>query len=340
MKLSIDQIRAITQGAVSVIEMGGNASFHRFTTEQEELYRVYDEAFWRKTFSTAGIKLHFETDSESLSLAVLALESSSRTYFSVDVFVGDHYIGSIDNFTEDELDGDYTEKPFPLGHYEKNFVLGGGTKEVTVYLPWSVELQIESICLDEQAAIIPIKAEKKLLAFGDSITHGYDAVRPVNRYAAQVAITLGAEEFNKAIGGEIFFPELAKRRDGFDPDYILVAYGTNDWGTHTWDEFSRNCREFYSILSENYPTAKIFALAPIWRKDYEEVRQCCDFLYVAEYIREVTKSLSNVTVIDCFDFIPKDEAYFADFRLHPNDKGFEHYGRNLANKIKELITNK
>ena len=76
----------MTQGAVRVFEIDGSACFRRFTDEQEELYRISNEEFWKKTFSTAGIKLCFETNSEIMNLSVLALESTSRTYFSLDIF--------------------------------------------------------------------------------------------------------------------------------------------------------------------------------------------------------------------------------------------------------------
>ena len=46
---------------------------------------------------------------------------------------------------------------------------------------------------------------------------------------ARLADALGAEEVNKAIGGECFFPELAATKEDFQPEYITVAYGTNDW---------------------------------------------------------------------------------------------------------------
>ena len=33
-------------------------------------------------------------------------------------------------------------------------------------------------------------------------------------------------------------------------------------------EFEKKCKEFYVTLSKNYPDSKIFAITPIWRKDY------------------------------------------------------------------------
>lgn len=56
MKLSFNQIKQITTGAVLVKEEDGMISLKRFTQEQEELYKVTNQGFYNKTFSTAGIK--------------------------------------------------------------------------------------------------------------------------------------------------------------------------------------------------------------------------------------------------------------------------------------------
>ena len=32
---------------------------------------------------------------------------------------------------------------------------------------------------------------------------------------------------------------------------------------------------------------------------------------------------------------PLEEKYFADLRLHPNDKGFEYYAKNILEQIKD-----
>ncbi|MBP3580252.1 MAG: SGNH/GDSL hydrolase family protein [Clostridia bacterium] len=182
-----------------------------------------------------------------------------------------------------------------------------------------------------------MKPEKKLIAYGDSITHGYDALRPSNRYIAKLADMLGAEEYNKAIGGERFFPELAKLKDAFVPDYITVAYGTNDWSCMDEETFKHKCKAFYTNISQNYPEAKIFAITPIWRKDMSEYREFGDFRKVEQDIRSAVMDIKNVTVVSGFDFVPKDEKYFADLRLHPNDEGFGYQAENLYKEIKVLI---
>ena len=51
----------------------------------------------------------------------------------------------------------------------------------------------------------------------------------------------------------------------------------------------------------------------------------------------VHKKPETKIMISGFDFVPKDEKYYADLRLHPNDEGFEYYAENLYKEIKEMI---
>lgn len=337
MKLNLEQLQQITTGAVRIREEDGLFVFNRFTAEQEKLYKNTREDFYNKTFSTSGVKFSFKTDSKNLFIKLRTSVSSSRTYFSVDVFVNDCPIGYIDNVFDTQLPQNYKRQDFLLGEFSKKFELGDGEKTVCVHLPWSVKTLIEEISIDDNSFIEGIKPKKKLIAYGDSITHGYDSLRPSNRYVAKLAKRLGAEEFNKGIGAERYFPELAELKDSFVPDYITVAYGTNDWNHIDGETFKCRCKAFYSNLSKNYPDSKIFAITPIWRKDHNEYRIFGSFDTVDKYVRESVEQFENITVISGFDFVPKDEKYFTDLKLHPNDDGFEYYEKNLYDKIKEYI---
>ena len=177
-----------------------------------------------------------------------------------------------------------------------------------------------------------------MLIFGDSITQGYDALRPSLHHTSRLCETLNVEGFNKAIGGEIFFPDLARLKDDITPDYITVAYGTNDWSHCDRDTFIKNCTEFYQALSNNYPTAKIFAITPIWRGDCIVPSAFGDFSDIQKCIDNATENIKNITLIPGFNFVPKEAKYFADLRvLHPNDEGFDYYYNNLYQKLKSLI---
>ena len=307
MRLNVNDIRKITLGAESVTEENGKIRFHRFTDEEELFYKRRDaeqgRSFSKRCSAPAGIKLSFNTDSRSIKISAAVEPATSRSYFSFDVFENGKLLGYIDNFKENELSENYTEVELPLGRYTKAFALSDGESAVTVYLPWSVYIDDIEIELDDGASVKPVKPEKKLLVYGDSITQGYDALRPSNRYAARLAEYLGAEEINKAIGGEIFVPELVKARLDFEPDYISVAYGTNDWSTTDGKNFTRDAADFYKSLSENYPNAKIFALTPIWRADFENFKPFGKFFEVDVRIRAAVSELENVTVISGFDLV-------------------------------------
>ena len=338
MKLTLEKIREIASGAVSVYEEDGYIRLHRFTDAERELYLKTNSDFYGKALATSGIKLCFKTDSTSLTLKGVVELGLSRRYYSFDVFVNGKVIGYIDNFGDREMPQYYVDEYFELPeNFDKTFELGEGEKTVCVHLPWSVMTKISEVSLDDGASVIPAKPDKKLLAYGDSITQGYDALRPSNRYIARIADKLGAEEINKAIGGERFFADLAELKDDFAPDYITVAYGTNDWSTTDIETFRHHCRLFYTKLAENYPDSKIFALTPIWRKDMVEYRVFGQLDQVEEEIRNIVKDIDNITLIRGFDFVPKDENYFADLRLHPNDDGFGYYFENLYKEIDKLL---
>ena len=334
MKLNLEQIKKITLGTCRIEEKDGLFHFFRFTKEQEKLYEDAGYDSYIKTFSTAGIKLSFKTNSKSLFLSFNTGICSSRKYFSFDIFVNGKCIGHLDNFEGVTLTGDYTTTELPLGEFSKEFDLGEGEKTVCVYFPWSINAQIKEISLDSGASLESARPQKKMLIFGDSITQGYDVLRPSAHYAAKLCEDLEAEGFNKAIGGEKFLPRLATLKDDFTPDYIMVAYGTNDWRWHKKELFHENCTGFYSELSKNYPTSKIFAITPIWRKDCDLKTDVGDFSNAEKEIISATENLENVTMISGFDLVPKDEKYYADLCLHPNDEGFMFYYNNLFKKIK------
>ena len=338
MKLTTDELMKLSHGAVRVVEEQGKVIFYRFTEEQQSLYKnAGNEQLYLKTFAPAGVRLEFRTDSKSLFLKVNIPFATTRSYFSVDVYVNGDVVGTINNYAEVVMSGDYTKRNYPIGSFEKNFELGSGEKTVTVFLPWSVPTEIEEVSIDDSSYVEPIVRDKKMLVFGDSIAQGYDALHPSKHYTVLLADFLKADIYNKAIGGEKFIPDLANTDENFVPDYIIVAYGTNDWSKTEFDTFRSNCKDFYETLSRKYPSAKILALTPIWRKDYNEQHNCGPFSFIADYIEEVTATLDNVYCLHGFDFVPHQENMYGDLRLHPNDDGFVYYANNVYDAMKSII---
>lgn len=330
MKLSLEQLRAITCGAVSVEQEADGVHFYRFTQEQLALYKVRNADFYSRALSTAGIRFCFRTNSRKVALeATLTPQAGVRRFFSFDVFVNGEFKANWSNFDGVEMTGNYKETPLPVGDFSAETDLGEGQKEVSIQLPWGMWVALKGLYLDDDATVVPVKRDKKLLCFGDSITQGYDSLCPSHRYASQLSDYLNAEECSRAIGGEVFFPELAKTKESFVPDIITVAYGTNDFAAIPVESFRKNCKGFYENLRRTYPDVPIYAITPIWRENQVSDVDHTDFQYIEQYIREVTAPLDNVTVIRGYDLVPHDGSYFGDLVLHPNDKGFDNYIKNL-----------
>lgn len=341
MDLTLEQLHGIALGAVWVRRQEDGIVFSRFTDEQLALYQnaplEYQSGFGEKATYPAGVKLSFRTDSPSLFLkAEVRKTVGVRRFFSIDVTVDGKYLDSLDNFSHKAPAGRYIDEPYAMGSFEKGFALGPGEKTVCVDLPWSVACVLRQVSLADGATLVPVRPSKKLLSFGDSITQGYDILRPANRQTARLAQMLGAEEFCKAMGGECYYAPLGRLGEDFTPDYIYVAYGTNDWSKQTYGHFRENCRGFFAGLRENYPTAPILVVTPVWRRIWQTEKEFGPFHTVEQGIREAVAPYENVHVIRGFDLVPHDPIYFSDGGLHPNDDGFAHYTENLLKAVKAL----
>lgn len=333
MKLELEKIREIAKGATRIEEENGEIHFYRFTSEQEKLYEPRVD-FYFKTFSTSGIKFCFKTDSKKLYIKGSVSRGCARSYYAFELFVNGERIGILDNFSKENFAKFYPTGDFPLGCFDKEWELGSGEKTVDLYFPWSVNTVISEICLDDGCFVEALKPERKLLCFGDSITHGYDALYSSTKYTTRLAKHLNAEEFNKGIGGELYFPPLAATKENFIPDLIIVAYGTNDWNRRDRKSFKDNCQWFYKNLCSTYPDSPIYSISPIWRKDLNDQKEFGSFFDVELVIKDEVSIYKNVKFIRGLEIFPHSDDYMGDRRLHPNDKGFEVYAENLLKLIK------
>jgi len=321
MKLTYEQIVSITQGAVYIEQHKKGIQFHRFTKEQEDMYARTE--LDPKQNATAGIRMEFQTDSTTLYMKVITSEGSRIKSFSHDIIVNGKYIGALNDKNKETF-----------GQYEENFFLGVGKKIVSIHFPWSVNSVLQELRLDRKSFIEPIRRNKKLLAYGDSITQGFIAQHPSKRYVASLADALDAEEYNKAVGGEVFCPWLLEQKEEIVPDYISVAYGTNHWLSSSPKELRENCESFFEKLVEKYPTTQIFAITPIWRKDCTEITQFQNFEEIGKIITDVASKYEHVSCISGRNFLPEDETLYTDLYLHPNDEGFVRFSENLLKNIK------
>jgi len=328
MKLTFDQICSATVGAAKIYEEKGDIIFRRFTDKESDYYRIYrDEVYMRKTYTTAGVRLAFVTDSKKLSFDYKLEHLPHRPFGGFDVTVN----GVLTSHAG-------IEKGSGEGHMETE--LGEGEKCVEIYFSWSKGMSLSEVSLDDGATFEPHKRKYTMINYGDSITHGYDSLHPSLSYASQLGQLLCADAVNKAIGGDRFFPELLEVDNGIEnPDIVTVAYGTNDWKHHTRATVEKRSRDFYTSLSKKYPSAKIFAITPICRVNSGAVdaEKFGEPLSVVDGIlRNSAKGLKNITVINGMMLTPRLPEFYTD-GLHPNDLGMCVYARELAREIGKYL---
>lgn len=330
MELSLQQIRLITHGAVRVDREDGTVRFHRFTKEQEELYRDKSyPSFYNRTFATAGVTLEFDTDSESLSLSLEVAVSCGYRWFTHSIFVDDQRIGEVAGFIPQD------DTPAKA---EGMFSLGSGMKRVRIVFPWNEASRLRSLKLDDDAIVLPVQKRRTALIFGDSITQGYTAWLPENSYASRITRWLDADGINKGIGGAGYWPELAQIKDCFAPELVLIAYGANDWRAKTEAEFASEAEEFCLCIRNSYPDAKIIVLTPIWMKTREvHQKDRWPFENLVSCLKALEGKIDGLTVIDGTDLVPWDLACFAEDLAHPNDIGFACYAQALQMRLAEIL---
>jgi len=327
MKLDINELKDITFGVDRIEKINNEITFNRFTLNEENYYKENNINYLYKVYASSNIKLDFITDSTYIKIKLSFNKGSSRNFSFIDIYKDDvlfKHLGSLDSNT------------FIL---DEKIDIGDNLKKITIYFPWSSSTKLLNFEIDDNSIIEPVKKDSLILFYGDSITQGYDSLYPSLSYANRVASYFNLNSINKAIGGEVFNKDLIDSSFKYDAKYIVVAFGTNDFEKDkSLEEFKKRSYEFYKKLSDLYNDSLILALTPIYRCDYNVIKDNnISFKDIENTIIENTKDIKNIRVIKCFDFIPENKSYFMDEYLHPNDNGFSHYSKALINELKKYI---
>lgn len=216
-----------------------------------------------------------------------------------------------------------------------------GSNRLTFWFPTCLSLSLLSVRLCDGASFDAAYHEKKLLMLGDSITEGNSVENPSELYSSVVARSYGLTVLNQAVSGSIFSDfAVAGSYDGFTPDYVLIAYGTNNYGDGSADFayvktlIRDGMKSMIGSLRERFPDAKILGLLPLCRTGEEGINFTLS--ETSKYIAECYDEL-RVEYIDCHDMLPLEQKYFSDTMLHPNSTGSRLFGENLTKALKNIV---
>ncbi len=313
MRLTNNELKKIYFGALRFEETeDGFLQGFQYTKNQQDYFKnVSDFWFERCTASTAKT-LEFVTEAETFSFEYRIIWKGSED--SVELWVD--CVATDIRYVKDMKDEGIL-----------HFTLPKGKKSVTVYLPADATIQIRNFEIDASYKITTKK--EKVLWLGDSITQGFGPLRSGHTYVSVANRLLNYDIINQGIGGYVYDPNILMKMDDYKPDKIIVAMGTNQFGTESMEEIEI----YYERLRELYGKIPVLSVLPLWRGDVEGGEPTL-ISFCAE-LKKICEKYDNIIVVDGFQMVPHLEEYYLD-KLHPNCLGAEMYGRNLVLEIEKV----
>ena len=308
MVLNLEQIKKLTVGAVEIEQTADGIYFYKMKKSQVEAFYALSEILGFRASTTTGIRLDFETDSKFFAFEV---KGGSRFEYLID----GAYMGTV-----------------AIGDAKRVKMGLSAPCRVTLVFPSHEVGVIDNVELSDGASAVRHNFDKKVLFVGDSITQGWNSGIDTLSYAYRTSFALNFDSVIQGVGGA-YYHASTFADSGFEPDVVIVAYGTNDVNHFkTQGEMIEQLRSYLGKVTETYASSKIYAISPIWVSGgNEEKRMGNLWESYALIAAEIEKC--GVEHIRGLDLVPHERRYFAD-DLHPNKDGFLEYAGRLVEILK------
>lgn len=287
---------------------------------------------------SAGGRIRFRTDSASLVIKVKmaspnqyrffygapAMESGFSVY--VDKPVGSLYMGATnptpDNRTE----------------YESEIALGGGEKDVTVFMPLYGAVAELSIGLKDGSTVSehkPYTYKTPVVYYGSSITQGAFSIRPGVDYEAIISRRFDWDYINLGFSGAC---------KGEDPivDYIasldMSAFVLDyDHNAPNHDHLRATHHKCYEKVRAAHPDIPIFMVTrPAFQYAVDTFERRC--IVMESYIKAYMGGDKNVYFTDGVSFAVGTELNdFTPDRCHPDNYGLRKMAENIGDALAKAV---
>lgn len=314
MKISNEELKNYYFGALYFDEdKDGYLQAYQYTKEQQEYFKGASDFWFERCTASTGKSFEMTTEATEVTFDYKII-----------------WKGSEDSF-EAWVDGLAVQIFYVKDLKEKGtlkFTLPEGKKNLIIYLPADATVLVKNFEINGTAE--PAEKGPKVLWLGDSITQGFGPLRSAHIYANVANRLLNYDIINQGIGGYVYDKKSLLKMEGYKPEKIIVALGTNQYGSETMTDVE----EYYERLMELYgKDTPVLCVTPLWRGD--NVDGIPTLIKYCENIKKIAAKYANVKIVDGFKLVPHLSEYFLD-NLHPNGLGAEMYGRNLVLEIQKL----
>ena len=325
MTLTNEELKEYYFGAYSFEETeDGYLQAFQHTKEQMEYFKGAMDFWYERCTASTAKTFEFTTEATKISFDYKIIWTGSLDSFELSV---DGLITKIvymkDLIPQDEADLKNGPKEGRL-----TWEMPAGKKSVVLYLPADATVLVRNFEAD--APLVKAKKNQKVLWLGDSITQGFGPLRSAQTYVSVANRILNYDIINQGIGGYVYDKKSLLPMHGYEPDKIIIALGTNQYGSETMQDVE----EYYERLVELYgKKIPVLCISPLWRGDNVDgiptLERFCG------NVKKIASKYPNVKIVDGFKLVPHLSEYYLD-NLHPNCLGTETYGRNLVEAIREL----
>lgn len=316
MKLTFEEIKKITFGAIDIINKEDGIHFMKCSQRQIDAWYELRTDLGERAETTSGVTVDFHTNSKNVAFSVIG--------HKFELLVN----GVLTQQLLSESEASQNEQIIHVELYEDE-------NRVTLVFPSHEVGILRNISVDDGAYVHPHQFDKKILFIGDSITQGWNSKYDCMSYAHRVADFYNAQRVINGIGGAVYH-SAAFDKPEFDADIVIVAYGTNDFFYYqTYEEYKEQVSAYLEKIKSAYSDKKVFVVTPIWRSDDDKVSFIGTFEKCRETIKKESERLGLI-VVDGYYLVPHFELFYADI-VHPNDLGFVVYAENLITQINKHL---
>ena len=204
-------------------------------------------------------------------------------------------------------------------------------RTIEVLLPYCASVDFTGLEIESTATITPAasRPSTRLLAMGDSITHGFYSTDESTSWPYLLGVDKGWEVVNTGYGSRRCYPSDATNMAGLNPSVASYLIGYNDFGGQVpLASFKSDYIAFVNNFRALYPTVKLYCITPLWTATVlaipvESYRQ---------QIRDALTTLANPlnVLVEGITLTTGGAGSFNADGIHPNDTGAAEIASALA----------
>ena len=191
----------------------------------------------------------------------------------------------------------------------------------------SIVILIASGCGEKNSSLSPLSSSSVILAYGDSLTYGYNVKRSES-YPAKLEVLTGISVINSGVSGEVSaqgLKRLPKVLDEHHPQLLILCHGGNDLlRKMDLEEMELNIRSMIQLsLDRDIPVILLGVPKP------------GIFLSSFDVYKKIANSMNIIFIEDLISDVLGDKSLKSD-SIHPNNKGYN----VMAEEIYSLLLDK